>query len=193
MGDNLIVTPVVDSGATSRKVYLPAGQWYRVGSNEAASGGAVMTASAPGVMADGGDTTALKGLPIWARAGAVIPMQRPMLHDGAMPLDTLELHVYPGSATSMLYEDAGDGYGYQSGQYRVTTMRTSSGAKTASVAFTRSGQYAGAKAFVVTLHAVARPASVRADGRKLATSYDASRRELRFTVPGTVRSIDVAR
>ena len=193
MGDNLIVTPVVDSGAASRKIYLPAGQWYRLGSNEVVSGGAVITASAPGVMADGGDTTALKGLPIWARAGSVIPMQRPMLHDGAMPLDTLELHVFPGSATSMLYEDAGDGYGYRSGQFRVTTMRTSTAAKSATVAFTRSGQYAGAKAFVVTFHAVDKPSTVRADGRKVATSYDAGRRELRFTVPGTVRSIDVAR
>jgi alpha-glucosidase len=193
MGDNLIVTPVLDSGATSRKVYLPAGQWYRLGSNEVVTGGTIVTASAPGVMADGGDTTALKGLPIWARAGAVIPMQRPMLHDGAMPLDTLELHVYPGSATSLLYEDSGDGYGYQSGQYRVTTMKTSTAGKAASVAFTRSGQYAGAKAFVVTLHGVDKPATVRADGRELATSYDASRREARFTVPGTVRSIDVSR
>jgi hypothetical protein len=46
---------------------------------------------------------------------------------------------------------------------------------------------------VVTLHAVDKPSTVRADGRKVATSYDAGRRELRFTVPGTVRSIDVAR
>ena len=193
MGDNLLVAPVLDSATQSRPVYLPAGQWFRMGSNEAAAGGTILTASAPSVLRDGGDTTALKGLPIYARAGAVVPMQKPMLHDGALPLDTLELHVFPGSATSMLYEDAGDGYGYQRGQYRATTMRTTNGAKGLTVALTRTGQYAGARAFVVTVHAVAKPGRTRADGKSVANSYDAARREVRFTVPGTVRTIEVTR
>ena len=193
MGDNLLVAPVVDQATESRKVYLPAGQWFRVGSNEPANGGTVFTASAPTPAQDGGDTTALKGLPIFARAGAVIPMQRPMLYDGAKPLDTLELHVYPGSATSVLYEDAGDGYGYRSGQYRLTTMRTTSGAKGTTVALTRAGAYAGARAFVVTVHGIDKPKRTNADGKSVTSGYDASRREVRFTVPATVRTIEVTR
>lgn len=193
MGDNLLVAPVVDSGAQSRRVYLPAGQWFRLGSNEQVAGGTILTASAPGVAQDGGDTTALRGLPIYARAGAVVPMQRPMLYDGERALDTLELHVFPGSATSMLYEDAGDGYGYQGGQYRLTTMRTTSGAKGLTVTLSREGQYPGARAFVVVVHGVDKPKRTRADGRNAASSYDAARREARFTVPATARSIEVGR
>jgi alpha-glucosidase len=193
MGDNLLVAPVLDSAMQSRPVYLPAGQWFRVGSNESVAGGAVVTATAPNVLQDGGDTTALKGLPIYARAGGVIPMQRPMLYDGARALDTLELHVYPGSATSILYEDAGDGYAYQRGESRVTTMRTTNGAKGLSVALSRVGSYAGARAFVVTVHGVDKPKRTNADGKSVANVYDAARREVRFTVPATVRAIDVTR
>jgi alpha-glucosidase (family GH31 glycosyl hydrolase) len=153
----------------------------------------VAEATAPNVIRDGGDTTGLKGLPIYARAGSVIPMQAPMLHDGARALDTLELHVYPGSATSLLYEDAGDGYAYQRGEYRVTTMRTTSGAKGLTVALSREGRYPGARAFVVTVHGVEKPKRTNADGKSVSNTYDAGRREVRFTVPGSVRAIEVAR
>jgi alpha-glucosidase (family GH31 glycosyl hydrolase) len=193
MGDNLLVAPVLDSAAQSRPVYLPAGQWFRVGSSESVAGGAVVTATAPNVLQDGGDTTALKGLPIYARAGAVVPMQAPMLYDGARALDTLELHVYPGSATSVLYEDAGDGYAYQRGEYRVTTMRTTSSAKGLSVALSREGRYPGARAFVVILHGVDKPKRTNADGKAVANAYDVGRREVRFTVSGAVRTIEVTR
>ena len=193
MGDNLLVAPVLDSAAQSRAVYLPAGQWFRIGDTQPVTGGATVTATAPDVLADAGDTTALKGLPVYARAGAVVPMQAPMLYDGARPLDTLELHVYPGSATSQLYEDAGDGYGYERGAYRVTTMRTTSAPRALTVALTREGQYAGARAFVVIVHGMDKPKRTRADGKSVAHVHDAARRETRFTVLATVRTIEVAR
>ena len=193
MGDNLLVAPVLDSAAQSRTVYLPAGQWFRIGDAQSVTGGATVTATAPDVLADGGDTTALKGLPVYARAGAVVPMQAPMLYDGARPLDTLELHVYPGSATSQLYEDAGDGYGYERGEYRLTTMRTISALRALTVALTREGQYAGARAFVVVVHGMDKPKRTRADGKSVANVHDGARRETRFTVPATVRTIEVTR
>jgi alpha-glucosidase len=193
MGDNLLVAPVLDSATQSRPVYLPAGQWYRLGTSESFPGGTVLTATAPNVAQDGGDTTALRGLPVYARAGSVIPMQAPMLHDGARALDTLELHVYPGSATSVLYEDAGDGYAYKQGEYRVTTMRTTSGASGVSVALSREGRYTGARAFVVTVHGVAKPKRTRADGKNVANRYDQTQRSVTFTVPSTVRAIEIAR
>ena len=193
MGDNLLVAPVLDSATQSRRVYLPAGQWYRMGSDESAAGGTILTATAPSVLQDGGDTTALRGLPIYARAGAVVPMQMPMLYDGARALDTLQLHVYPGAATSMLYEDAGDGYAYQRGEYRVTTMRTTNDATRLSVALSREGRYPGARGFVVTVHGVDKPRRTNADGKSVPNVYDATRREVRFAVPGTVRTIEVTR
>jgi len=196
LGDHLLAAPVLDSAASSRAVYLPRGRWYRIGSDSGYDGGARVTVAAPGALGDGGDTTGLRGLPLFARAGAVIPMQAVMLYDGARKLDTLELHVWAGSATpvtSTLYEDAGDGYGYAQGDYRATTITTSTSASGAmTIALARQGSYAGARAYVVTLHALGRARSVRVDGRARPSRYDASSRTTSFVIPATAKSITVA-
>src|SRR5207237_5330856 len=98
LGDHLLVAPVADSGAEGRAVYLPAGRWYRMGSGEAYAGGQRVTVQAPGVLNDGGDTTGLRGLPVFVRAGAVIPSQAVVSYEGQRSLATLSLDIYPGSA-----------------------------------------------------------------------------------------------
>jgi hypothetical protein len=95
--------------------------------------------------------------------------------------------------TSMLYEDAGDGYAYERGSYRLTTFTTSSGTANGSldIALARSGSYPGARAFTVTVHALPRAGSVQADGRSVPVRYDAARRTASFTVAAGVRRITV--
>lgn len=195
LGDHLLAAPVVDSAADARAVYFPAGRWFRLGSDSAYEGGRRATVSAPQPLNDGGDTTGLRGLPVFARAGAVIPMQAVLPYEDARRLDTLALNVWPGSparVTSMLYEDAGDGYAHERGSYRLTTFTTSSGTSGAlDVALARTGTYPGARAFIVTVHAVPRPGSVQADGRSVPVRYDAARRTASFTVASGVRRITV--
>jgi alpha-glucosidase len=196
LGDHLLAAPVVDSAADSRAVYFPAGRWFRLGSDSAYDGGRRATVSAPQPLNDGGDTTGLRGLPVFARAGAVIPMQAVLPYEGARRLDTLALHVWPGSptlVTSMLYEDAGDGYAHERGNYRLTTFTTSSGTTNGSldIALAQTGSYSGARAFTVTVHAVPRPGSVQADGRSVPVRHDAARRTSSFVVASGVRRITV--
>jgi len=196
LGDHLLAAPVVDSAADARVVYLPAGRWFRLGSDSVYEGGRRVTVSAPEALHDGGDTTGLRGLPVFARAGAVIPMQAVLPHEDARRLDILTLHVWPATATrvaSMLYEDAGDGYAYERGSYRVTTFTTSPGGANGAlgVALARAGAYPGARAFTVTVHAVPRPRSVQADGRSVPVRYDAARRTATFVVASGVRRITV--
>ena len=195
VGDHLLVAPVVDSAADGRAVYLPAGRWYRVGRDSAYEGGQRVTVSAPGVPRDGGDTTGLRGLPLFARAGAVVPMQAVLPYDGARRIDTLELHVWPGSrdaVTSRVYEDAGDGYAYERGQYRLTTVTASAAANgERTLAFAREGTYAGARLFAVTLHDVTRLPRVQADGRTVLARYDAAARTATFDVGASVRRITI--
>lgn len=196
MGDHLLVAPVVDSGASTRTLYLPAGRWFRVGNDSAYGGGRRITVAAPGALNDGNDTTGLRGLPIFARAGAVIPMQRVLPYEDARRLDTLELHVWPGSGrvTSLLYEDAGDGYAYTHGDYRLTTFTTSTTTGgSIDIALSRSGRYRGARTFAVTLHATGRPRSARADGRAIPMRYDGTLHTVTFTVPATINRIEVSR
>jgi alpha-glucosidase len=62
LGDELLVAPIVDEGATSRPVYLPAGRWYDVRTGEALVGPTVVeAAAAPGEV------------PVYAPAGALVP------------------------------------------------------------------------------------------------------------------------
>ncbi len=195
LGDHLLAAPVVDSAAGTRAVYFPAGRWFRLGSDSVYEGGHRVTVSAPQPLNDGGDTTGLRGLPVFARAGAVIPMQTVLPYENARRLDTLALHVWPASATpvsSMLYEDAGDGYAHERGGYRLTTFTTSSAADgSLDVAVANTGSYSGARAFTVTVHAVPRAGSVQADGRSVPVRYDAARRTASFTVASGVRRITI--
>jgi alpha-glucosidase len=129
---------------------------------------------------------------VFVRAGAVVPMQRVLPYEGARRLDTLTLHVYPGAAVSQLYEDSGDGYDNERGQYRLTTFTTATRGDGTSLALARAGSYAGANTFAVTVHATDRPRGVTADGNPVAVGYDPARREASFTVPSGTSRIDIA-
>ncbi len=188
LGDHLLVAPVVAPNQSSRAVYLPAGRWYRLGSNESYNGGQRVTVNAPMVESDGGDTTGLAGLPVFARAGAVTPSAPVVNYEGQRKIDTLYLDVYPGSATSELYEDAGDGYAYQRGEFRRTTFTTSGQSFTMS----RTGSYLGVRSFIVTVHDATRPQRVTVDGRAARFDYDAARREIRLIIPSTAKAVAVS-
>ena len=197
LGENILIAPVVDSATDSREVYLPAGHWFRIGNDSAYDGGARTKVFAPGALRDANDTTGLAGLPIFVRAGAVVAMQGVPAYEDQHPLDTLELHVWPArtTVTSTLYQDAGDGYGYERGAYRATTLSTFPDAKNgiASIALASKGSFRGARTFVVTLHSVARPRSIAADTRAVTFHHDALAGTTRFSVPSTVRMITVTR
>jgi alpha-glucosidase len=100
IGRDLLVAPVYQPGVTRRLVYLPEGVWYDYWTGEQHQGRQHIIAQAP-----------LDRLPLFVRAGAVIPMGPVIPHVGAVTPDTLTLHIFPGQGEFTLYEDAGDGYG----------------------------------------------------------------------------------
>jgi alpha-glucosidase (family GH31 glycosyl hydrolase) len=64
LGRDLLVAPVVEEGATARRLYLPAGNWYDLWSDAALEGGCWLEVEAP-----------LQQLPVFVRAGAILPLQ----------------------------------------------------------------------------------------------------------------------
>ncbi|MBL0047779.1 MAG: glycoside hydrolase family 31 protein [Bacteroidetes bacterium] len=110
-GDHLLVCPVLEQFADKRKVYLPKGTWYYQWDDTVYHGGKEITAKAP-----------IDKMPIFIKAGAVIPNYPKMQYVGEFELSELTLHVYfsPELTESVLYEDAGDNYGYKHGKYSVT-------------------------------------------------------------------------
>jgi alpha-D-xyloside xylohydrolase len=110
-GPALLINPVTTMGATSRSVYLPAGTWYDFWTGATSTGGGNSTASAP-----------LSQIPIYVRAGAIVPMG-PNIQYATQSADPLELRVYKGQSGSFtLYEDEGDTYDYETGQYAQITF-----------------------------------------------------------------------
>lgn len=113
-GDSLMVAPVTRYGCRTVEVYLPEGVWYDFWTDREYRGGRSVSVAAP-----------LDRIPVFVRAGAVIPETEEAAHTGASDFSQITLHVYPGAAGEFLfYEDAGEGYAYEKGEYRLTRVRT---------------------------------------------------------------------
>jgi alpha-glucosidase (family GH31 glycosyl hydrolase) len=102
-GRDILVAPVVEKGAISRSLYLPHGRWYDFWTRETIEGGREFTRKVD-----------LETIPIYVRAGAVIPMG-PVRQYTDEPIDgPLTLWVHPGADGSFsLYEDDGRTFDYR--------------------------------------------------------------------------------
>jgi len=101
----------VDKLDRSRKVYLPEGaDWYDLRTREKYRGGQEIAAAAE-----------IDSIPVYVRAGSILPVMAPGESTSRMEGSEITLQVYSGENGSFtLYEDAGDGYGYEKGEYCLT-------------------------------------------------------------------------
>jgi alpha-glucosidase len=108
LGSALLVAPITRPGTEHRHVYLPQGTWFHYWTGERFDGPVHILAHAP-----------LGELALYVRANTAVPMWPEMNHVGESPADPLTLLLHPaeGSGESILYEDAGNGFGYENGEY----------------------------------------------------------------------------
>jgi len=102
--DGLRIDPWTDK--KQAEVYLPAGtQWYDYWTERRHDGGQTLTL-----------TTTLDYIPLFVRAGSIVPIGEEMQYVDEKPADKLEIRIYPGAdADFTLYEDEGDSYDYEQG------------------------------------------------------------------------------
>ncbi|HEU5351452.1 MAG TPA: TIM-barrel domain-containing protein [Terracidiphilus sp.] len=106
-GPDLLVNPVYIQGATSRSVYLPPATWYDFWTGDKLEGPQHIQAEAP-----------LSKLPLYVRAGSILPLGPEMEWSTQKPADPIELRIYPGADGDFtLYEDENDNYDYTHGKY----------------------------------------------------------------------------
>jgi len=96
-GRDLLIAPVFTKGATSREVYLPKGDWYDWWTNAKSTGGTTVTRSID-----------LATMPIYVRAGAIIPVDPVRQYTSERVDEPTTLRVYRGAdGDYTLYEDDG--------------------------------------------------------------------------------------
>ncbi len=132
-GPSLMVNPVTEYRARTRKVYLPqAYGWYDMRTGDYLAGGTVVEAGAP-----------YEWMPLFVREGSVIPTGPDIQYADEKEADPLTLWVYTGAdGTFTLYEDEGDNYNYESGSYTLIPFKWSDADRTLTIG-ARTGEYQG--------------------------------------------------
>lgn len=149
--------------AKSMDVYLPAGtRWFNYWTNEVQEGGKNVTVE-----------TTLGRIPLFVRAGSVVPVGPDVQYSGEKAWDNLTVCVYPGADGNFtLYEDEFDNYNYEKGAYTEIPMTWDDSKRTLTIG-SRKGGYTGMLAkrqFVVKT----------ADGKERTVTYTGKKVQVKF-------------
>jgi alpha-glucosidase len=183
LGRDLLVAPVVREGSTQRRVYFPQGDaWLDWWDGTLHEGGTFADVPAP-----------LERLPLFLRAGAIIPIQATIQHTGQMLRTPLALTVALGAdGVGSVYQDAGEGYAYRKGDSRTSQITLRGNELTLQIPAAAGFQRIG---FVELLGLNAAPKQATADGKVLRdVTFDAKSKRLRVGLPDeNVHTISVQR
>jgi alpha-D-xyloside xylohydrolase len=107
-GKAFLVAPVTEPGVNEWKVYLPKSTgWYDFWTGEQFDGGQIVKSA-----------VSIDRIPLFVKAGSIIPMGRIKQYTGEKPDNILEIRIYHGANGQFeLYEDEGDNYNYEKGSY----------------------------------------------------------------------------
>jgi alpha-glucosidase len=171
LGDALLAAPIGHPGQRSRRVYLPGGVWYDFWTGEPLSGD--VEADAP-----------LELMPLYVRAGSVLPMGPVMQSTDEWPPKALKLHVYPGDGESWLYEDDGRSLAYQRGEFRVTRFVCETSSDGLTVRCEVEGPcHPGYEQLEIHVHGLEiAPRQVLVDGKLAQMDFDEKRRMGQLTM-----------
>jgi alpha-glucosidase len=172
IGPWLLAAPVTSPSVTTRDVYLPAGTFYEYYTGASRQGPAMVNMPAP-----------LGRVPLFVRAGAILPTQDVVDYVGAPSNGKLYLDVFPGpvgsSSSIDLYEDDGETNAYVAGAFATTAVSSNVTAAglTLHIAAPLGAFKTASTALVVRVHGVASvPTEVLVDGARVAAGFDAGTR-----------------
>ncbi|MGB8769753.1 MAG: TIM-barrel domain-containing protein [Candidatus Korobacteraceae bacterium] len=168
-GADMIVSPVVApgdkiTGLAGESVWLPSGDWVEWETGTPFHGPTTVHRN-----------FSISQIPVYVRAGAIVPEAPPMQYSNQKPLDPLIVNVFPladgQSSSYTLYEDAGDSRAYQHDVDARTDLRAAEKGNELTVEIAAAnGTYKGmpsARAYEIRLPGDWPPASVEANGRTL--------------------------
>ncbi|PYV96436.1 MAG: hypothetical protein DMG89_17655 [Acidobacteria bacterium] len=131
-GPAILVNPVTEPGVSTRRVYLPQAKWYDFWTGTSIEGPRTMEAAAP-----------MDRLPLYVRAGSILPMGPQIEWSTQKPADPIELRIYRGAdGDYTLYEDENDNYNYEKGAHATIPFHWDD-AKSVLTIGNRKGQFPG--------------------------------------------------
>ncbi|WP_321424286.1 TIM-barrel domain-containing protein [uncultured Bacteroides sp.] len=132
-GKSLLIAPIIEPGISKWNVYLPKSiAWYDFWTGKRFNGGQTIKTDAP-----------LDKIPLFVKAGSIIPMGKIIQYAGEKLADTLEIRVYKGADAKFdLYEDEGDNYNYEKGRYTVISFKWDEQRQSLTIA-DKQGNYTG--------------------------------------------------
>jgi len=154
-GRDILVAPVTEAGATSRKLYLPRGAWFDWWTGARLDGGREISRDVD-----------LATMPLYVRAGAIIPTGPVRQYTSEQVEGPLTITAYPGADGAFLhYEDAGNGFAYRQGEWMGMEMAWADARRTLSIRLVRGSKLLAKRDLEVKVAGAARRAVF--DGRPL--------------------------
>jgi alpha-glucosidase (family GH31 glycosyl hydrolase) len=166
-GDGLLVSPVVEEGQRSKRIYLPAGTWTDYFTGTVYEGGQSIDYAV--------DSATWSDIPLFVRAGAIIPTWPPMDYVDQKPVATLDVDVFPDTRRTSFdyYDDDGRTYAYEHGAYFLQPLYVQ---RTGDTVTFESGAVEGGykpalRFYLLKIHGN-RAAAVDADGKPMPAFAD---------------------
>lgn len=173
-GESLFVGPVVhpmdpSSQLTSEPIWIPAGEWIEWPTGKHFTGPRMVHRS-----------FSIDQIPVYVRAGAIIPMQPELRYTGEKPVDPLIVNVFPSQdgqySSYAVYEDSDSSEAYKDGAYARTQIQAHRSGAVLNIDIEPiQGHFSGmqtTRKYEVRLPADWPPASVSVNGRKLILAGD---------------------
>lgn len=206
LGKGLLVAPPPHpESPQAYDVCLPAGGWFdywtgkRAGTPQASADGPIQSATqATGGAHALGDTVSetprLDYLPVFVRAGTILPRQAVVQSTAETPQGPLQLDIYPGAdCIGSLYFDDGHSMGFARGQFLRQTIRCEATPNGLRVTFEQpQGRYTPWwNRIAVTVHGWAKPGAVTQHGRTLSSKVDQTAETITFELGGAPHATEV--
>ncbi|MEM7551219.1 MAG: glycoside hydrolase family 31 protein [Bacteroidota bacterium] len=164
LGEDFLICPITEPGVNGRKMYIPKGSWFNFWTDELVSGRQEIWVDAP-----------LSKIPVFVKRGAVIPIYPKMQYVGEKEIFELTLHIYTceSEVENTIYEDSGDSYDFQNGQYRLMKLFSKGTDKSFELNQVVDGEFeASYPQYRLVFHGIEfKPSDLKVDGEKIDYHY----------------------
>jgi|SRR5277367_2784646 len=160
-GKSLMVAPVVEEDAKTRRVYLPKATWHDFWTGERIEGGREISRAVD-----------LETMPLYVRAGSIVPLGPVKQYTAEKVDQPSSLSIYPGADSSfLLYEDDGSSFNYRKGEWTGIQMAWNDARRTLSMNLADGSRMLTPAARTFEVHLGQDTRSIAFDGKPLTVSF----------------------